>query len=101
MANERRSGESWGAFMKQYRLRGIADREDGGWDVTSTSEQTYIVRSVPRIDRGSGSMYFETTCTCPARKRCRHIEAVLNMREAEASADEDSDGMEMVERTEF
>jgi len=46
-------------------------------------------------------MYFTMSCTCPAKKQCRHITAVINMREAEARMDEDDDAIEVVERTEI
>ncbi|MDX9780903.1 MAG: hypothetical protein RBT66_07685 [bacterium] len=96
---EKRKGDSWDAFLKRYRLTNIIDT-DRGWDVVSQSGSTYHVRSHTRLDE-MGSMYFTMSCTCPAKKQCRHITAVINMREAEARMDEDDDAIEVVERTEI
>ncbi len=92
-----RTGPSWDALLKQFRIRGIVDSGDG-YDVESTSGSTYHVHNEPRIDRSSGSMYFTWHCDCPARKRCRHVDAVVQMRWAEAQADGDFDAMDIMER---
>jgi len=92
-----RTGASWDALLKQHRIRGIVESGDG-YDVESTSESTYHVHSETRIERGTGSIYFTWHCNCPARKRCRHIDAVVQMRWAEAAADEGYDGMDIMER---
>jgi len=98
-----RTGESWQRFLAQHRLKNICD-EDGGWKVNSQSGHTYHVRSHMGVDRASGSYFFRTTCDCPARKRCRHIDAVLDMRYAEelaAAEGGDFDGMDILEREEM
>jgi hypothetical protein len=93
-----RSGDSWNGLLKRYRITEIVD-ESGGWAITSKSGNTYHVKSTAYIDRESGSMGFRMSCTCPARKRCRHIDAVMDMRHAEAMAAEDCDATEIIERT--
>ena len=97
-----RDGGSWSKFLAEYRLKDICN-ERGGWRVESSSGSTYHVRSQSYIDRESGGMGFRMTCDCPARKRCRHIDAVEQMRYAEelaAAQAGDVDGMEILERTE-
>ncbi len=95
--NDDRTGESWEALLKKYRILGIVDADDG-YSVESTSGSTYRVHSEARISRDVGSTYFTWHCDCPARKRCRHIDAVVQMRWAEAAANEDYDGMDIMER---
>jgi len=92
-----RTGESWEKLLAEYRLNDIRERDDDGYDVESVSGNTYRVMSHTRLDE-MGSMYFTWSCTCPARKRCRHIDAVQQMRWAEAAASEDYDGMDIMER---
>ncbi len=89
-----RHGANWDAFLKQYRLAGI-DGDSYPYTVRSLSGKTYSVDSKTKLDE-MGSMYFKLTCTCPARGHCRHIEAVENMRYAEA----DGEDMEVIERAE-
>ena len=100
--NPMRSGDSWNAFLAKYKLTGICDDDNGGWLVKSASGCEYHVKTQMKMDR-EGSYYFVNSCTCPARKPCRHIDAVMNMRHAEelaAAQSGDADGMEMLERTE-
>jgi len=85
-------------LLRQYRLESI-ERQDGRWDVASKSGSTYQVRSVTRLD-DMGCMYFQWRCSCPARKRCRHIDAVEQLSWEDAAADEDYDGMDVLERYE-
>ena len=94
--NPHRTGPSWAAFLKKYRILDIID-EAGGHAVQSTSGNTYHVTSQTTLDE-MGSMYFTTKCTCPARKRCRHVDAVLDMQHAEAIADGDHDALDILER---
>ena len=94
-----RSGESWEALMRRHRIRNITDRGAGRYDVESTSGHTYRVECY--TPRNPEAALFCWRCDCPARKTCRHIEAVVNMRWAEAAADEDYDGMDVMEREEF
>jgi hypothetical protein len=94
---QRRTGAEWEAFLAKYRICGIVESGDG-YDVESTSGHTYHVHNEARIARDSGSMYFTWHCNCPARKRCRHIDAVVQLRWAEAAADGDYDGMDIMER---
>lgn len=96
--NPNRTGENWDAFMAQFKLRDIIDAPGGGWTVQSASGSTYHVASKPCLDE-MGSMYFRWTCSCPARGRCRHIDAVEQMRHAEEAAEGDTDGLDLLERT--
>ncbi|MDE2010488.1 MAG: hypothetical protein KGJ09_10515 [Candidatus Omnitrophica bacterium] len=101
--NVNRDGHSWDKFLEKYKLKNICDDGNGVWTVESASGGTYSVVSKTRIERHTGSMYFVIECNCPARKSCRHIEAVTNMRRAEellAAQSGDNDGMEILERTE-
>ena len=97
--NDMRTGDKWKAFLRRYRLRNIVDTPDG-WAVDSDSGARYHVRSTADIERHSGSMVFRMSCDCPARQQCRHITAVLNMREAEARVTRDYDALEIIERSE-
>lgn len=94
-----RKGASWDAFLKRYRLKNI-DGNANSYRVLSQTGQTYVVTNETCLDECS-SMFFRWNCTCPARKRCRHIDAVVNMRWAEAAAAMDYDGMDVMEREEF
>lgn len=98
---EMRNTESFRALLRESHLRSITDRDDGGYDVASESGNTYRVWRVTLHDEG-GSMYFTWQCSCPARKKCRHIDAVKRVDYAEALAAAqcgDEDGIEIVERT--
>jgi hypothetical protein len=100
--NSMRTGDSWANFLARYKLKNICD-EGNGWRVESASGSTYHVASKTFLDE-MGCMEFRMTCDCPARKQCRHISAVMDMRHAEelaAAADGDPDGIEMLERTQF
>ena len=102
-ADEHKTGPEWEEFLHKYRLTAITDALDG-WDVLSDSGATYRVTSHTSIDRNTGSMVCTLHCTCAARKRCRHIDAVMDMRYAEelaAARNGDTDGMEIIERTEY
>ena len=88
----------WQQFLKRFRIRDIC-RCDDGYDVISNSGKTYRVVSKMGVSRDSGSYYFTMSCNCPAWKRCRHIEAVEQMRYAEALVNRDSDMLEIIERT--
>lgn len=81
MCDNDRHGESWEKFLVQFKLTGIRDISNG-WEVTSASGKTYTVELRTRLD-AMGSMYFEWDCDCPANKRCRHIDAVEQMLDAE------------------
>lgn len=83
-------------LLQRYQLRAI--RVVGRhWEVDSDSGNTYEVRSVTKLD-GCGSMYFQWTCSCPARRRCRHIDAVEQLQWEDAAAEGDYDGMDVLER---
>ena len=97
-----RNGPSWEEFLAKHRLRNITDT-GRGWRVESASGSTYTVTRVAGIDRGSGGLYFRYGCDCPARGRCRHVDAVEQMLYAEAAADAaagDTEGLDLMERTE-
>lgn len=96
MSDVIRSGESWEKFLTDYKITGITETA-GGWEVESKSGKTYTVTERTRLDE-MGSMYFTTDCTCPARGRCRHIDAVEEMRLAEAAAALDYDELDRLER---
>lgn len=93
-----RSGESWDEFLTNYKITGIT-ATNSGWEVRSQSGNTYTVTERTQIDE-MGSMYFTIDCTCPARGRCRHIDAVEQMRVAEAAAAGDYDALDKLERIE-
>jgi hypothetical protein len=88
----------WQQFLKRFRIQDISHRA-GDYDVISNSGKTYRVVSKMGVSRDSGSYYFTMSCNCPAWKRCRHIEAVEQMRYAEALVNHDSDMLEIIERT--
>mgnify|MGYP006417927313 CR=1 FL=1 len=86
-------------FLNTHRLTRITG--DGPYTVGSESGQTYHVSLHWRSDRYTGGMYANWSCNCAARKTCRHISAVIDMRWAEAAAVGDYDGMDIMEREEF
>lgn len=92
--------------MAHYRLHNIRDAEDGdGWTINSRSGATYLVTREMRHNRYEYGYSFRFHCTCPARKRCRHTNAVEAMLHAEihsaieAGDDGGIDDMEILERT--
>jgi len=96
------SGSSWDEMLKRYKIKNITEDKRDGWNVESNSGNTYHVRSVTVFHRDDGCLTFKMTCNCAAWKRCRHIDAVEQMRYAEdlvAAQDGDTDGMEILERT--
>lgn len=105
MNSEMRSGANWDKFMTDFRLRDIRDAQNGnGWIVDSASGKIYsVTREVSRKRYAESDFYW--TCNCPARKRCRHIDAVEQMLHAEihsaieAGDDGGIDDMEILERT--
>jgi hypothetical protein len=88
----------WQKFLKHYRIQDIKSIEGSGFDVISNSGKTYRVISQMGVSRDTGSYYFTMKCNCPAYKRCRHIDAVEQMRYAEAIVNQDYDEMEILER---
>ena len=102
--NEMRTGARWNQLMAKYRIHNIADAPDGnGWLVESTSGHTYRVSR--RVSHNPNASDFYWACDCPARKRCRHIEATADMLYAEIHAaiaggdGQAIDDMEIFERT--
>ena len=85
------------ANLSEYRIKSITDNRDGSYGVESCSGNTYTVKSRTRLDE-DGCMYFEWTCNCPARKQCRHIDAVIDTRWEQADDENDYDGMDIMER---
>ena len=83
-------------FLGGRRLMSIT----GGspYTVESQSGQSYAVDLTWHTDRYSQSMCGIWHCSCPARKTCRHIDAVVDMRWAEAKATDDYDVMDAMER---
>ena len=79
-------------IYKKYRITEItqADESWAVYAVHSTSGKIYEVKNVTNLDE-LGSIYFEWRCDCPARKRCRHIDAVEAYRDV-FFADDDDDG---------
>ena len=82
-------------FLNSRRLTSITG--DMPYIVESQSGKSYTASLRTRMDN-LGSMYATWYCTCPARKGCHHIMAVVDMRWAEAKADEDYDAMDFMER---
>ena len=97
----RTNNESYNGLLKKYKILGITDGEEGrgGWYVNSVSGNRYYVNRQMRMDKYTGSLFFTWNCDCPARKRCRHIDAVEDIEYAETMSHEDYDGVEMLERT--
>lgn len=87
------------AFLDSRRLTSITG--DSPYAVLSHSGQSYIVSLKWRIDRDDGSVIAMWDCNCLARKSCRHIDAVVDMRWAEAGAAGDYDAMDAMERETF
>jgi len=87
-----REGESWQNFLAQFRLRNIIDAGPDRWTIQSTSGTEYTVHRATRMDE-LGCYYQSWRCDCPARKRCRHIDAVESMLSAELVAMEDYDAL--------
>lgn len=96
---DRTQDKGFQELLRRHRLRSVTDAAGGGFKVESESGSTYAVRCVTKIARDSGSMYFQWECTCPARRRCRHIDACEQIQYAEAAASGDYDGMDVIERT--
>jgi hypothetical protein len=96
--NDRRTNPTWAAFLAKYRIRDIVGPDDG-YTVVSASGSTYHVSNSTHMD-AMGSYSFRWHCDCPARKRCRHIDAVEQMVHDEACAAEDHDALEWIERFE-
>jgi hypothetical protein len=83
-------------LLKRYKLRSLAGQAAGGFSVVSESGKTYKITLTETIDR-LGSMRMQWRCTCPARRRCRHIEACEQVEHAEAAASGDIDRLEFLE----
>lgn len=98
MTRSDRHGPSWDAFLMRYRITGI-EGDASPYRVRSVSGKTYTVETHTRLDE-NGAL-FAWRCNCAARKRCRHIDAIVNMRWAEAQAAEDYDLMDVMEREEI
>lgn len=74
--------------------------EGHGFRVTS-GINNYIVTIKTQVDR-TGSMYFQRRCSCSAAqygRACKHLAAVETFEWEEASAAQDYDAMDMLERT--
>ena len=95
-------------FLPRKSLLVIAKARKGPMAIKEVSTvredetgKSYIVSQHDRIDRESGSLYYIWKCTCSARKSCRHIDKVVEGRWADAQADADYDGMDLMEREEL
>tara|TARA_R100001086_G_scaffold245662_1_gene176860 strand:+ start:310 stop:618 length:309 start_codon:yes stop_codon:yes gene_type:complete len=84
------------AFLGSRRLTSITG--DSPYAVGSQSGQSYGVDLTWHTDSYSGALHSIWHCSCPASGGCRHIDAVVDMRWAEASAADDYDGMDVMER---
>jgi len=82
-------------FMARYKIRDIVEADDG-WEVLSTSGKTYTVTTKTCIGE-MGSMFFTWQCDCPARKRCRHIDAAEQYRYLHSVANGDIEDLDMLE----
>ena len=87
-----REGDSWQAFLVEFRLRGIVDAGNDAWTIHSASGAEYTVCRTTKMDQ-CGSYYQSWMCSCPSRKRCRHIDAVESMLAAELEALGDYDAL--------
>ena len=82
-------------FLGSRRLTSITG--ESPYTVGSRSGQSYAVGLTWHADRDA-NLYSLWRCSCSARRTCRHINAVVDMRWAEASAADDYDGMDVMER---
>ncbi len=101
MSDPNQTTNAWESqLLRRYRVRAIHSADVDGpclpARVESESGNTYTVDREARIARDSGSMYFRWTCTCPARKTCRHIDAVSEWLYPQGV---DYDDVEVMERT--
>ena len=71
----------------------VYDDEHDVHRVTSPSGNTYTIKTRTRMDE-CGCISFMRECSCPARKRCVHIDAV------DAWVFPEDDSMEVLERCE-
>jgi len=94
--SEREQNPSFQSLLKTHRLRSLTGRAANGFSVVSESGSTYTVTLVESLD-SMGSLRFRWRCSCPARGRCRHIDACEQVEHAEAAADGDIDRLEMIE----
>lgn len=90
--------EATSELLKKFRIVGLTTNSDGTYAIVSNSGKHYTVSQSTHIGRYDGSLYFRWHCDCPARKTCRHIDAVVQCRWDEAAANDDYDGMDIMER---
>ena len=85
---DRTSNPTFIAFLDDHRLRGIRG-DNPPYTVESQSGQSYTVSLTSSI--GGYDILTRSTwnCTCPSRRTCRHIMAVVDMRWAEIAVAED------------
>ena len=95
-STDRMDNPEFQAFLKARRIVSITG--DGPYIIESQSGATYRADLVWGVDRYSGSLEGKWNCNCPARQTCRHIDAIVDMRWAEAKAAEEFDFMDAMER---
>jgi uncharacterized Zn finger protein len=93
---DRMTDQGFLEFLDDRRLTSITG--NGPYAVDSQSGQSYTVSLTSSIDRYDVFPRATWHCTCPARKSCRHIDAVVDTRWAEANAAGDYDAMDAMER---
>lgn len=96
--NDRENNPTFAAMLQNHRLRSLAGDAAAGFTVESASGSTYRVTREMAVLR-DGALRFVWKCTCPARGRCRHIDACEQVERAEAAAAGDIDRLETIEHT--
>ena len=93
---DREQNSTFQSLLKTHRLRSLTGRASGGFAVVSESGSTYRVKLDTVMD-SMGSIRMQWKCSCPARGRCRHIDACEQVEHAEAASYRDIDRLEMIE----
>jgi len=92
----REQNDTFRSLLKTHRIRSLTGQAAGGFTVVSESGSTYRVNLDTVMDN-MGSIRMQWKCSCPARGRCRHIDACEQVEHAEAAADRAIDRLETIE----
>lgn len=100
--DDRNDDPTFQKMLSDYRLQRIDGNLHAGFSVQSCSGGKYRVTHHAVI-ANDGSMRFRWDCDCPARKRCRHIDACEQVSWVEESAEASETGdycaLEILENT--
>lgn len=83
----RNASPGFANILAEYKIRNIYNDADGTWIIESNSGSTY---------RSNGDR-----CNCPARYKCRHLNAIQQVRYGDALMEAqhgESDAIEAIER---